>query len=383
MLAGLALGLALATPARSEPATASGRDACAPVRAQPDPLPDLQQLAEAICRALWPDALPSDAAERWRLRIGGWIDGSYRDTDSSGGDDSIALNHANLHVDVRLDDRWQLFFEGEYEYEPALIEESDEREWSDERGWELEQLYGEYRYADFLRARGGRFSTPFGYWTPVHWSINVDTIEAPLYEENRIVPEQQIGLRVFGSIFSDRIRELQTEIEYSLYGGYGEDGWATGKPDGLTLGTDLRLRLEDRHMLGVSLYTQENGDEDDRRENNLMIYAETRLPFDLLLRSEYVRQHRNRTRPGYVHNADLFYAKLRWDFLERAYLNYRFEYGEDDRLGETVDHVAHRFTLGVQPIARIRLKAEYARHILEEGPLGDYDFWGISAGLFF
>lgn len=249
---------------------------------------------------------------------------------------------------------------------------------------ELEQLYGEYRHADFLRVRGGRFSTPFGYWTPVHWSIHVDTIEAPIHEESRIVPEQQIGLRVFGNIFAGRVRSVQTEVEYSLHGGYAEDGWAAGKPDGLTLGTDLRLRLEDRHMLGVSLYTQENGEEGDRRENNLMVYGETQLPLHLFLRAEYVRQHRDSgTEPGFVRNADIVYTKLRWDFRHDAYLNYRFEFGEDGRLGVTTDHTVHRATLGFQPIPRIRLKAEYARHIFDGGPQGDFDFWGVSAGFFF
>jgi len=368
--------LALALTAGAEPPELD-RDPCAPVRARPSRVPDLQQLAEAVCRSLCGDAEPDDFSQRWRLAIGGWADASYRDTNARGGDESIELDHANLHVDARLDERWQLFFEGEYEHEPALIGGTDERE------WELEQLYGEYRHRDFLRVRAGRFSTPFGYWTPVHWAILVDTIEPPLHESGRIIPEQQNGLRVFGNVFAGRWLGLQSELEYSLHGGYAADGFAAGEPDGLSLGSDLRLRL-DQHLLGLSLYTQENGDENDRREYDLVVYGEIQLPFDLLFRSEYVRQQRDSsTRPVFVRNPDMVYAKLRWDFREDTYLNYRFEFGEDDELGATVEHVIHRVTLGYQPISRVRLKAEYARHLYDRGPLDDYDYWGLSAGVFF
>lgn len=378
LAATLLMGLALAGPARAESTAAPDPSICAPVQAQPSSLPDLQQLAESVCRAIWGNAEPTAFSERFRLRIGGWVDASYQDTDASGGNDSIALNHANLHLDARLDERWQLFFEGEYEHEPVLLAGTDERE------WEVEQIYGEYRHSDSLRVRAGRFSTPFGYWTPAHWSIYVDTIQAPIYETNRIAPEQQNGLRVFGSVFAGRFLDMQSELEYSLYGGYADDGYSTNQSNGLSLGTDLRLRLADRYMLGASLYTQENGDEDDRRENALNVYGEAHLPFHLLVRSEYVRQQRDgSTRSVFVRNADMVYAKLRWDFRNDAYLNYRFDFGEDDRQGATNELTIHRVTLGYWPIARIRLKAEYARNIYHGGGIDDYDFWGVSAGLFF
>lgn len=353
-------------------------DPCAPVRADDGWLPDLQQGAHALCRALSGDREPGPLAERLRLRIGGWTDFSYQDNDRSSDEVSVGLDHANLYADARLDERWQLFFEGEWEHEPDLEGRPDERE------WELEQLYGEYRHDDFLRVRVGRFSTPFGHWTPVHWSILVDSIEPPIHERNRIVPEQQIGARVHGTLFGDDWLGVESEIDYSLFGGYAEEGFDAGNADGLSLGADTGVRVARHYRLGVSLYTQENGDEGDRRENSLMIYGEAQLPWRLFVRSEYARQRRDgHTRAGLVRDLDIVYAKVRWDLRSDTYLNYRFEFGEDDHFGFTTDHTVHRITLGHRPIPRIHLKAEWAKHVYASRRVENYHFWGVSAGLFF
>jgi len=359
--------------ANTEPAA----DPCAPVWAEPDSLPDLQQGAHALCRGLAGDRKPGPLAERLRLRLGGWADASYQNDDRSSDEVSHTLDHANLYLDFRVDERWQLFFEGEYEHEADLEGRRDERE------WEVEQLYGEYRHSDALQLRLGRLSTPFGHWTPIHWSILVDTIEPPIHEKNRLVPEQQIGGRLHGTLFADAWLGVESEIDYSLFGGYAAEGFDAGNADGATLGSDAALRVAHDYRLGVSLYTQRNGEENDRRENNVMLYGDVQLPFGFFARSEYLRQRRDdRTRPEQVRDIDVVYAKLRWDFRNDAYLNYRFEFGEDDRFGPTVDHTVHRVTLGYRPIPRIRLKAEWARHIYE-GQVENYHFWGLSAGIFF
>jgi hypothetical protein len=113
------------------------------------------------------------------------------------------------------------------------------------------------------------------------------------------------------------------------------------------------------------------------------VYAEAKLPMNLFLRVEYVRQMRDEAGPDLVRNPDFVYAKLRWDLTKQVYLNYRFEYGEDDRFGFSADHLVHRATLGYSPIPRIRLKAEYAHHDYASRLLEDFHFWGVSAGLFF
>lgn len=370
----LVLGLSVAGAAEARP---DESDACEPLRAEASTLPTLQSGAEALCRAIAKEGPAGEWSERFRLRIGGWVDASYQDNDLGSGDHSISFDHVNLHVDARLDDRWKLFFEGEWEHEPDLLGGRDERE------WELEQLYAELEVADSLRIRAGRFSTPFGIWTPVHWSILVDTIGPPIHEMERIVPEQQLGLRVFGDLFADEVLGIKSVVGYSFHGGYASSGLDGGNAAGLTLGSDLNLQLTGLGRLGVSLYTQRNEDEGNRREDNIDVYAEAELPFRLLARVEYVRQMRDETAPGLVRNVDIVYAKLRWDLRSDTYLNYRFEFGEDDHFGFSADHRVHRVTLGYSPIPQIRLKTEYAHHAYASRLLEDYHYWGVSAGLFF
>ena len=78
----------------------------------------------------------------------------------------------------------------------------------------------------------------------------------------------------------------------------------------------------------------------------------------------------------------MVYAKLRWTFHPRAYLNYRFEFGQDDRYGFTADHLAHTFTLGFRPVPRVVAKLETAYHHYDEG-IGSYVSWGASLGVVF
>jgi hypothetical protein len=358
-------------PARAE------APACRPLEADGDGLPDLQQGLLLACRSLFPAGEEGDGALASRLRIlaGGWIDGSYLDNDLSGRGASVDLDHANLHLDARLDDRLQAFVEAEYEHERDITGFPNERE------FELEQAYVQYAFADALAVRAGKFALPFGYWTPIHWSVNVDTIEAPIHEANRMVPEQQLGGRVLGRLFPDFARALDVSLEYSASVGYGADRLDTGKPEGWNAGADLRGWSGDQHFLGASYYAQENSELLDRDEHNLMLYGQVALPLQLLARTEFLHQWREH-RPGYTRDADVVYAQLRWGFHPRTYLSYRFQFGDDDKYGFTANHVAHTLTLGYRPVPRVIAKLETAIHDLDEG-IESYVAWGASLGLLF
>jgi len=211
--------------------------------------------------------------------------------------------------------------------------------------------------------------------------VNVDTLEAPIHEENRVIPEQQLGGRLLGRLFPASGHRLEPEVEYSVYAGYGDEDLETGKPEGLSLGGDLRLWLLGKHLLGVSYYTQRNNELRNRREHNAMVYGELALPHGFLARAEYLHQWRD-SRPGFAKRADVVYAKLRWDFHRRAYVNYRYNFGEDDSFGRTVNHSIHTLTLGVRPIPRVLAKFETDFHDLDRG-IESYVSWGASLGLLF
>jgi hypothetical protein len=314
-------------------------------------------------------------------RIGGWLDASYEDSDLDGTTRSINLNHLNLFVDTRYRQRWQLFFEAEFEYETALGGFEEERE------YEIEQLYVRYRHSEAAQLRVGQFNMAFGFWTPVHWTILMDTIQPPLHDGLRLTPEQQNGVELSGHFLPDLGADRDAELRYSLYAGYGRDSAPLDESgtDGLSLGGDLRLTVDDAWFLGASAYQQERDlDFDDRTERSLILYGQAILPARLLLRGEYVHQRRERDRrTRLARDIDIAYAKLRWDLDERVYLNYRFNWGDDDTGDDTQKHYVHSFTLGYQPIDQLWLKLEYADHELRSGPRRDFKYWGISLGYLF
>jgi hypothetical protein len=307
-------------------------------------------------------------------QVGGWIDASWQDSNRAA--DQVSLNHVNVFLDTRWQQRWQLFVEAEYEYETELSGFERENE------LELEQAYLKYTWRDWLSLRAGRFNTPLGIWLPLHWSILMDTIEKPLLDGNQLVPEQQIGGELSGRVFPGKLAGLDAELEYSLYAGYGEDGLHQEGTEGATFGADLSLHLDQRWLVGLSGYRQKNGDEGDRIETNLLAYGELQLPANLTFRSEYLHQWRHDEGPALA-NLDVVYASLRWFALPRVYLAYRFGYGDDDVSGPAADHVIHTVTLGVHPWRGLRLKAEYSDHQFRGAGREDFAFWGVSVGYLF
>jgi hypothetical protein len=308
-------------------------------------------------------------------RVGGWFDSSYED--NTEGPAVGRLNHANLFLDTRWQ-KLQLFVEGEYE------DETDLAGFEAENQLELEQAYLRFQHSDALGLRLGRFNTPFGWWVPIHWSILMDTIEPPLYVGEEVVPEQQIGLELAGRTFPRALAGLDAELGYSLFGGYGASGLDQDRTDGVSFGADLRLRLVERFLLGVSGYRQQNRELDDRTEYSGVVYGEARLPWALTLRSEWVASRRDPVE-NLSRNADSVYASLRWDAHRLFYLAYRFGYGEqdDEEALRTDERTLHTFTLGILPRPDVRVKLEYTANEFTGGGFSDFDYWAVSVGYLF
>jgi hypothetical protein len=322
---------------------------------------------------LGPDVL-RDLGDAPATRIGGWLDASYEDSDeapSAGG-----LNHVNLFADTRWRDL-QLFVEGEYERELDLAGYEEEHQ------IELEQAYLRWQPSQAFGLRAGRFNTPFGWWVPIHWSILMDSVTPSPHVGNEVVPEQQIGFELAGRAFP-RARGLDGELGWSLFGGYGNDGWDQHRSQGVSFGGDLRLRIAERYLLGVSGYRQRNAELDDRRELSGVVYGEASLPFDLTLRSEYVRSRRERL-ATLSRDADMVYASLRWDPHPLGYVAYRFGYGEEDDEEALVtdERGVHTMTLGILPRPDVRVKLEYSHNELVSRTRADFDHWVVSVGYLF
>jgi hypothetical protein len=310
-------------------------------------------------------------------RVGGWVDASYRDNDQGGS--SLSLDHFNVFLDSRHR-AFQLFVEAEYE------NETEHTGYEEEREVEIEQVYARYTRSDLLSVRLGRFNTPFGYWIPVHWSILMDTIEEPLFVGREWVPEQQIGAEAAGRWFPGELAGVQTELDWSLFAGGGSDDLDQDRVRGPAFGGDLRLRLDERWLLGTSLYRQRNRELEDRTEHTTGLYGEARLHERLTLRTEYLHQRREeRSGSWWEEDVDSVYGNLRWDLLRRAYLNYRYSRGDDDDedARDTSKVEIHTVTLGVQPHPSVRIKLEWSGHDFQTGDREDFDFWGLSVGYLF
>jgi hypothetical protein len=350
----------------------------------------------SLVASLWLTATPA-GADDWRVgrgpdvfsepgdgpatRIGGWVQGSYEDSDeqpSAGG-----LNYLNLFADTRWR-AFQGFVEVEYERETDLAGFEDEHQ------IELEQAYLRWQPSEAFGVRAGRFNTPFGWWVPIHWSILMDSVTPPLHVGKEVVPEQQIGFEFAGRAFPKSLFGLDSELGWSLFAGYGREGLDQDRTEGVSFGGDLHLRLAERYQLGVSAYQQKNRELDDRRERSGVLYGEARLPCDLTLRSEWVVSRRSRVREAGVltplsRDADSVYGSLRWDAHRYAYLAYRMGYGEDDdeEAFVTDERMVHTFTLGVLPHPDVRIRLEYSHNEMVDSERSDFDHWVVSLGYLF
>ncbi len=313
-------------------------------------------------------------------RVGGWLDASYEDNDLDTSTSSVNANHVNVFFDTRYRDTWQFFFEAEFEYETDLVGFEEERE------YEVEQAYVRYRWADALEARVGVFNIPFGFWTPIHWTILMDTIRPPMHESQRLTPEQQYGFGLSGRWFPGELLGREAELSYAAHVGYGNDSdfLKESESDGWSAGADLRLSFQEDQFLGVSYYQRQHELSRDRTERSFVLYGQATLPGNLLARGEYVRQLRDQNaRPSFSRHMNVAYAKLRWRFHPKAYLNYRFNWGDDDSAGTTLQRNVHTWTLGFQPRPWLRLKLEYADHDFRDSGREDFRYWGVSVGSLF
>ncbi|MCP4039658.1 MAG: hypothetical protein GY733_22130 [bacterium] len=386
---GLALGLALAIvpgAGRAGPSVDAEVDRLrAVVEAQQHSIDELRTAVEDLsareAETRAPELGPLDhrTSRLERLvgdtRLGGWIDFRYGDSTKRGSDPQLDAHHFYLYLDSRLDKQWSSFAELEFEHAPHF-------DGGDGQGEiKLERLYIQYRNDAHLKVQLGKFNTPFGYWTPVHWAILQDTIQKPIHEDNAYVPRKQVGFRFFGDAFEGTLAEMPMHVDYSAWLSSGTELFGTDEPEdgSLGIGADLRLRLDDAWLFGASTYRQKNPRFDDRQEQSFMLYADVEISREFVLRGELFHQQRG----GGYSSRTAGYAKLRWDFADRMYANLRVGLGDDDKRGNGDSHQETVLTLGYSPIPNVRMKLEWAYNRFDAPTAEDFHGWGFYTGFFF
>jgi len=310
------------------------------------------------------------------LDVGGWMDFRAGDSTQDGKSTFFDPHHLYLYFDSRVGERWQAFAEVEFEHAPAFEAGGGVGE------IKLERAYLDYHHSKHVNARVGKFNTPWGYWTPVHWAILVDTVQKPIHEDNSYVPRKQVGAQIFGRTAERTVADLPVSFRYRAWYSNGSELSGTNqlRDSDPGYGFDLRSIFgEHGQLLGVSGYLQQNPSFGGRQERSLMVYTDLHPLEDLTLRGEVMAQQRSRGFPTrYVG-----YAKVRWDLFDGGYVNYRYGRGDDDKRGAGDRHTENVFTLGYSPIPNVRLKAEFALNDFAARSVEDFSQWSLYAGFFF
>jgi len=297
-----------------------------------------------------------------RSKLGGWLDFSYQNTDRHDSRQFFDPQHFYLFWDNRLNEQWQAFGELEIEHSVQHTGTSGSGEFV------LDRLYIQFNQSDRARFRVGKFNTRSGLWTPVHWAINVDTIQKPIHEDNAYVPAKQVGAEFFGIVFP-RLFGVDSEIRYATWLSNGPESSGTDSPTDNRLGggADVNILFADMLTLGSSLYTQT---EAKIKENTRLFYMNLDLPCGFTVRGETLHQHRGSHAAVHV-----WYAKVKWQFLENMYLNLRMNFGDDVRRGAGHKQTQWTATLAYWPLPHVRMKFEYVKHDFSARSIENYNQW--------
>jgi len=309
-----------------------------------------------------------------KVRIGGWVDFLYRDRDIDGYKPIFDPHHFYLFFDAQLDDNWRSYTELEFEHLPDLKGTGSNGQ------LKMERIYIEYYQADGMNMRVGKFNTPLGIWTPEHWAINVPSVQKPIHENNKYVPNKQVGLEVFGN-WASPTSVLSPEVNYSVWSSTGNDLFGTNKPtdNKFAYGTDINATFAETVKVGLTGYTQSNPGKSGRKEETLFPYAEIYLPHGVTITGEYLNQSRD---TGFS-DVETWYAAAKWQFLPSTYLYYRLDKGDDEKDGGGLGRESNVITVGYWPKPYVRTKVEFSSHDFDDTAKTDFDQYDVWIGVVF
>lgn len=308
--------------------------------------------------------------DKSRLDLTGWVDVTYRATDLEDTSAFFNLNHAYLGLGYRISEAWRGFVEGEFEREPPYgADKSSEL-------FKLDRAFLEYRHSAAARLRIGKVNTPAGIWKPLHWALTVDTITAPIMEDNGYIPIKSEGIEFSG------IKALaQGELNYTMIAAYvdDEESKSHNLEDATAYGGDLNLTLQDRYILGFSVYTYSDPRAENEAAVGLLPYLNIELvPNRLIFTGEWLFLRRD---DGI--NVSSFYTQFKYRFNPKTYVNLRHDQGDDERRSFGTRHKVNTLTLAWWPKSNWRFKGEYEVHSFVAELQQDFDQWSLWTGYIF
>jgi hypothetical protein len=218
-------------------------------RAQPAPPPPAQgppSPAPATDPPVAPPEIESEllAEGAPKLDLYGFADFAYqhllmseenRWTQAFTGHPSFAVGNLNLYLDGALAPRWRSLVEVRFSYLPqgnqviardgtaTYVDNTvrDPAEFGHQVTWGgivLERAWLEYQLHSLLTLRGGLFLTPYGIWNVDHGSTVVIGVGRPFTIRERLFPERQTGIELYGTT---SLGEIDLAYHVTLSNGRG------------------------------------------------------------------------------------------------------------------------------------------------------------------
>ena len=161
---------------------------------------------------------PVGLARGWQvagtgLHLGGY--GTQDLTKETGKPWQLTTEDLSLFSNWNVTSRFRVF--SELSLEDALIVQAGTGVRTSAAALAFERLYVDYRASEQLTARVGRFLTPVGHWNLIHADPLVWTTSRPIVTDYPF-PTYTTGGMIYGAI-----GPFPRQIDYSLYGGNGDD----------------------------------------------------------------------------------------------------------------------------------------------------------------
>ena len=313
------------------------------------------------------------ATDLGEAKFTGWLDTDFLGDDKPGSKPFIDAHHVYLIWDHQIDSRFRAYSEIEFEHSPSTGDQKGEIK--------LERAYSEISLYKGLNFRLGKFSTPFGYWTPTHWAILVETVAKPLHEANKYIPPKSVGVEFFGQLFFG-----SQDVQWNAFVSNGSEYIGTDKPDDRTFGGGIDARLniaEGKGFIGGSFYTQNNPSKGNRDEKNYVGYGGFELAnFDV--KGEYIIQSRSDATPAsLLDDVTTFYLSGRYFVIPELAGGARIDGGDDDKSGAGEYHGVTSLFVNWMPVPRATAKVEYNIHRFGAASKDAYNSWALYFGLIF
>jgi len=298
------------------------------------------------------------------FNLGVWADAMYLEQSRTAHDTFFNLSQVYFQANWNLATRWRLFGETAYERLPDDNGRSQEE-------WELERLFLEYKVSPAIMVRLGKFDTQAGIVKPIHWTVTLDSLRSPIMEKNGYIPAKSVGLEILGEFaLSKGVLGYSFSLSHSKSEVADDEQINRAKGAGL----DVSYSRIGQFRIGGSLYFYRDPKDKDRGVTGFLPYLEWHVfPRKLMFRAEYLELTREQ-----APNLNTWYAKLKYQFHPKAYLNARFDRGLDEAISRQFDREAKSITLAYWPIKKWRFKLEHTWNDFEDG--SSYREWAIWTG---